>query len=460
MNKVFGFIKANLIVVISVVLILVLLPAGYIFASKWNAKVQSSVKSAYDSEKRSLTSSGSVNYAVPAVLTGEQDLSESRAPNAVVTKFYEQAKAAREEQVKDVVERGTAFNRGNHVELVPGLLPDAGDARTRARLVRSMNEAVVGSESNPSVYQRKLKRLNAGSPPDQTVMSQILEQYKAQLEQEYKSTNADGNLTEDQKKRLDEAMTARRLSEYVDRASSLTFYATTDAFVNGSPTGETTTVGRDGFSIIPAANWLPSQISESVAFTWLWDYWVISDLLDAAALANSNAASGAMSIPEAPVKRIDFIRVSAFEVAAEVASDDQGSSTGRPVRGGAVDDVQSTAQVNFTGREGGKPNSAFDIRKAQLVAVVSSKDLPKFLDAIGKVNFMTVTDLNLQSVDIWDELKQGYYYGQDHVVRVSLTIETVWLRSWMTPLMPNPVRKTLGVPALQSQTGDADDMGG
>lgn len=456
MNKVLDFIKGNLIVVISVVLILALLPVGYVFSNKWNTKVRDSVKTAYDSEKRTLTSSGSVNYAVPAVLSGEQDISESRAPNTAVTEFYMQAKAAREQQVQEVVERGTAFNRGDHVELVPGLLPDAGDARTRALLGRTMSEAIVGSEQSPSVYQRKLKRLNAGSPPDAETTRQILEQAKAQLEQDFKSANADGNLTEEQKKRLDEAMTARRLSEYIERSRSLTFYATSNAFVNGSPTGEATTVGRDGYSIIPATNWPPSQITETVAFTWLWDYWVISDILDAAALANSNAASGAMSIPEAPVKRIDLIRVSSFEVAAPSGAAEEDDFGGRGGRFGGQDDAVSVPVANFTGREGGKANSAFDIRTAEVVAVVSSKDLPKFIDAIGKVNFMTVTDMDLQRVDVWDELANGYYYGQDHVVRVSLKIETVWLRSWMSPLMPDPVKQTLGIPVTQANPDDVD----
>lgn len=454
MNKVLGFIKGNLIIVISVVLILALLPAGYVFSSKWNAKVQAKVEDAYKSEKNKLTSNGRVNYAVPAVLAGERDISESRAPNAAVTAFYQQAKAAREEQVSEVVDRGTDFNRGDHVELVPGLLPDAGDARNRARLGRSMSEAIVGTEANPSVYQRKLQRLNAGSPPDPEVLVKTLEQAKVQLEQEFKSTNADGNLSEEQKKRLDEAMTTRRLSEYIGRAKSLTFFCDTSAIVNGNPTGESKTVGNDGYSIVPALNWPPSQITESVAYTWLWDYWVISDILDAAALANTNAASGAMSIPEAPVKRIDLIRVSGFEVAAAAVEEED--SYGRPRGGGGDDDPIETVQASITGREGGKPTSAYDIRTATVVAVVSSKDLPKFIDAIGKVNFMTVTDLDLQSVDIWSELEEGYYYGQDHVVRVSMTIETVWLRSWMSPLMPNPVRQKLGVPALQPDLGDPE----
>ncbi|MCA9274895.1 MAG: hypothetical protein KDA29_02610 [Phycisphaerales bacterium] len=453
MNKVLGFIKGNLIIVISVVLILALLPVGYVFSGKWNDGVRTKVKDAYDKEKRSLTSSGKVTYSLPAVLEGEQDVSESRAPNAAVTEFFKQAKAAREDQVKDVVARGTQFNQGDHVELVPGLLPDAGDSRNRQRLGRAMSEAIVGTNDQPSVYQRKLRRLNAGSPPSPEVMQQTLEQTKTQFEQEYRSSDAQGNITSEQQEEIKKRLSARRLGEYINRAKSLTFYCDPSAFVNGSPTGDTKTVGADKYSVVPAVNWPPSQVTETVAFTWLWDYWVISDVLDAAAWANTNAASGAMSIPEAPVKRIDLIRVSGLEVAASTADADPDSFGGRPPRGGKPDDAQQSQEAaSFTGREGGTATSPFDLRQIDVVAVVASKDLPKFLDAFGKVNFMTVTDVDLQEVDVWEELRQGYYYGNDHVVRVSLKIESVWLRSWVSPLMPAPVRETLGVPAVQGDS--------
>ena len=58
---------------------------------------------------------------------------------------------------------------------------------------------------------------------------------------------------------------------------------------------------------------------------------------------------------------------------------------------------------------------------------------------------MTVTDVDLQEVDIWEELRQGYYYGTEHVVRATISVETVWLRSWVTPIMPDPVKQTLGI---------------
>ena len=64
---------------------------------------------------------------------------------------------------------------------------------------------------------------------------------------------------------------------------------------------------------------------------------------------------------------------------------------------------------------------------------------------------MTVTDVDLYEVDIWEDLERGYYYGSDHVVRAVLSIETVWLRSWMKDFMPSTVRTALGVPQEQSQ---------
>lgn len=460
MNKVLGFIKGNLVIVISVVLILAFLPTGYIFASKWNAKVHARANDAYTKEKRALTSAGSVNYALPAVLAGETDLSESRAPNDAVTRFYAQAKSQREQQVDEVVSRGTEFNRGDHVQIVDGLLPKAPNQAAMARLGRAMTEAIVGTASAPSVYQRKLSRLNAGSPPDAADLAQRLSRERDELTQQFQNANADGKMTEAQQQQLASDMVSRRLASYIGRAKSLTFYCSPAAFVNGAPGGDLSTRTREGDTIVPAAIWPPSRIDESVVFNWLWDYWVISDVLDAAALANTSAASGARAIPEAPVKRIELIRVSAMPEPKGAAGidDDMGGGIrggGRGgARGGGIDDAVVGAQGTITGRTGGQPNSPYDIRTVRLVAVVASKDLPAFIDALGRTNYMTVTDLDLSEVDVWGDLQQGYYYGDEHVVRVSMEIESVWLRSWMARLMPDAVKTALGVPLTTPASGE------
>jgi len=455
-----GFLKGNLVIVIFVVLILAFLPTGYIFSGKWNTKVHEKANAAYNKEKRSLTSKSSINYSLPAVLEGEEDLSESRAPNNAVTKFYEAGKAEREAQVNDVVERGTAFNRGDHVELIPGILPKASDNRTLTRLGRDMAETVVGTEARPSVYQRKLQRLNAGSPPDAMTLTQTLNEYKNREQQRYENSNADGKMSTAQVEQLGTDLVARRLGEYIARSNALTFYCTTDAIVGQrKATSKSSDLAMD-FSRVPDSMPPLSTIDESMVFTWLWDYWIIADVLGAVGLANMDRETGALAIPNAPIKRVESIQVSELVVGEKTEDIPGGSPAPRSSRQPA--NTQSTTKKDdgfksFTGRKSSDPQSAFDLRMVQIVVVASSKDLPRFIDAIGKTNYMTVTDLDIQEVDVWNDLEEGYFYGEDHTVRATMMIETVWLRSWMAPLMPDPVKVGLGIPVENASDDLADD---
>lgn len=449
MGKVLDFLKGNLVVVVSIVLILAVLPTGYIFSSKWNKKVFDKAEAAYKNEKQKLTRAGQINYSLPAVLDGEEDLSESRAPNKAVTEFYADHKELREEQVQDVVARGTAFNQGDHVQLVPGILPKARDQRALRALARDMAEAVVGTESKPSVYQRKLQRLNAGSPPDAESLALTLNEMLTREEERYSNSNADGNISIAQREQLDKDLVARRLGEYIGRSKGLTFYCTTGAFVNGtaarSTSRSTAGSGLSSYSVIPDVVPPSSTIDESLAFTWLWDFWMISDVLDAVALANTDHQTGAMSIPDSPVKRVEQIRISELEL-GEAVADPSASSSSRDRGGFSTSTSKDDVYATFTGREMGESNAAFDIRMIEMVVVASSQDLPKFIDAIGKSNYMTVTDVDLDQVDVWNDLEEGFYYGEEHVVRASISIESVWLRSWMAPMMPDRVKTALGVP--------------
>jgi hypothetical protein len=53
--------------------------------------------------------------------------------------------------------------------------------------------------------------------------------------------------------------------------------------------------------------------------------------------------------------------------------------------------------------------------------------------------------MDLYRVDPIEELKNGYFYGSDPVVRATIEIETVWLREWRKDLMPTDVRAALGL---------------
>ena len=98
---------------------------------------------------------------------------------------------------------------------------------------------------------------------------------------------------------------------------------------------------------------------------------------------------------------------------------------------------------------GSWPDSAnpfYDLRYAEIDLVAASSQLPAVLDAFNSTNLMTVTDFDTVEFDPVPGFQQGYFYGGDHLVRVHLRVESVWLRHWMKPYMPPSVREAMGIP--------------
>jgi hypothetical protein len=79
--------------------------------------------------------------------------------------------------------------------------------------------------------------------------------------------------------------------------------------------------------------------------------------------------------------------------------------------------------------------------------VVDTQRLPEVLDAICSYNFFTVTSMRLSAVDPFDDVQSGFFYGSAPVTKVSLTIETVWLREWTMQYMPPQIKEALGIGA-------------
>ncbi|MDF1869031.1 MAG: hypothetical protein P1U30_01470 [Phycisphaerales bacterium] len=457
-GNIIAWVKANLLIVISSVLILILLPTGWFFSNSWNKSIQEAATEAYNKEKRSLSSASTIEYSLPPVLNGEQDLSESRAPNSIVTSFYKEAKEERQRQVSEVVKRGTGFNKADHVVPVDNLLPDPGSQSNLRKQGTRLSELVAGTPEAPSLYTRLLRKLNAGDAPDPATLAASLSQFKSQQQAAYAATSSDGRVSQEQSDLLDADLIKRRLNEYATQAGSIAFYCPRWAIQTAAP--------ETGYSFIPNGIEAARQngigydsITEPLVYTWVWDYWIISDVLKAVAAGNIDASGVALAVPDAPVKHVESIRVQEFKVAAdnqpnEFQQDDFGG--GRGGRGGTFQATTSEEEpfLSYTGRTS---SNDFDVRYVDMTIVASSKDLPAFFDALGKTNYMTVVDMDLSPVDVTEALTRGYYYGDDHVVRAHLKIETVWLRSWTAEFMPQAVRQALGV-SLGS--GNPDDVDG
>ena len=98
--------------------------------------------------------------------------------------------------------------------------------------------------------------------------------------------------------------------------------------------------------------------------------------------------------------------------------------------------------VSPTGR---RSNSAYDVTHAWLTILMDSQRMPEFFEVLNEVNFMTVLSMKVTDVDEYEAFQQGYIFGEDDVVEVELLIESVWLRTWTEPFMPNIIKSLLGV---------------
>jgi hypothetical protein len=116
--------------------------------------------------------------------------------------------------------------------------------------------------------------------------------------------------------------------------------------------------------------------------------------------------------------------------------EDGGSQPQRPNAGEPMDATES-----FTGHASG----VYDILQAQLTMVVSTARVPDILDGFSEYGFMTVLDIDLQPVDKFEALRQGYDYGPGPASELTVVLELAWLRAWTVEYMPDSVKRPLGL---------------
>ena len=110
--------------------------------------------------------------------------------------------------------------------------------------------------------------------------------------------------------------------------------------------------------------------------------------------------------------------------------------------------------LSISGR--GASNSLYDLITVDVTFVVSSERLPEIYDAVQRYGFATITDVDITQVDAWRDLEEGYSYGSEHVVRMDMTLELIYLRSWTTATMPASVKAGLGI---QEQDATTEENG-
>lgn len=367
-----------------------------------------------------------------------------------------------DQEFKGIYKLARERNRAGHQPMLDGLFPEPID-RAKPFLAR---EAYVAS------FNALYGGLNAGQRPSKSERDEAMAREEKLIRQAFLLPPA-ARLTAAQDKDLKKKQAERLVQLNRRAASRIHMYATKpDLQIGGTWAPGPFQVGDWGRS-------------ESPKLAEIWEgqmqLWIQQDIVQALRIANE-VNNDQASVLNQPVKRL--IRMFVQPGYVGLTSGDGSASPGTPVvappttdgaaAAAAVDpaaELQAYEEIlgkklpnNFVASPTGRQSNAiYDVRQAQLEVIVDSKQIPKLLNALGQVNYMTVYGMTIQDVDDYKELAAGYNYGSGvDAVFLTLKIETIWLRSWTagdvnalqarqaTPprlfnpgLMPDPVRRML-----------------
>ena len=298
-----------------------------------------------------------------------------------------------------------------------------------------------------SAYADMLKEANAGSPPSPSALTDTLLREESRFIQLDKRKAARSDLNETELKELTQKLTETRLQIYNQAASDISFYASASAFN------------------LPASPFVTkTQHSLAELYDWHWDWWVAEDIIAAIVNANTEPQSGKpLPVAQAPVKRLIAVTTLDSTLASlpsgSSSSNNGGRSKGRSNSSGRSDDGASGAplpepmvgmdaaikedfQSSITGRVS---NELMDVRSVEVVLIVETEALPRFINSLAQVNFMTITNLSIAPASPFQAAEQGFVYGAQPISLVNMEIETLWFRKWTAAWMPTQVREAFGI---------------
>ncbi len=432
MKPVLAFLKQRWLPIVCVVVVLAALPTAWFFSTSWNEEI---LKTAEEDagDKLNRIRRAKVTYVVPSVMPGQQDTTIVSAPNATLTEWAAEQRRQRLEQTSAIVAEATQRNRRGRGPIVEGLYPNPpeNDAALKRQMIEYL-EMMTGSRrtGGPSWYQRTLEQAGAGQLPPSGEIAQLLAEQREREEAIAAAESEQGRVDPERQAQINENLVSRRIGEYRRHAQGFSFYAD-QSVLGGHPLFPPPTMEARASAQAPA---------HEEGYMWMADAWLLQDILAAIQTANTGAGGERTEVELSPVKRIVSLRIDQLPLFGGGSDEEDGSS------GGSGDGrVPHDPSVSITGRISSDANNVYDVRRVELELIVSSENLPRVIAAFHDTGMMTVTDLDIEEFDPWDDLRQGYVYGNEHVVKASMDIEVIWLRSWTTQFMPETVKRILGV---------------
>jgi len=122
----------------------------------------------------------------------------------------------------------------------------------------------------------------------------------------------------------------------------------------------------------------------------------------------------------------------------------------QPAGGSLNEPLPKVKAISATGRIS---NPMFDVAHFTITVDVDAEQIPAFLRELNRNRFLTVLQTDLATVDSANEQAAGYIYGDKPVVTLTLTCETLFMRSWLSKLMPDSIKASLGIAPQQAMAG-------
>lgn len=442
-KKVQAWAKDNLLLVVLGGASVAALAGGYFAADMMTTGVmeEAQSKASRMSELKDLERT-QVTLEVP----GQAPFSQNAVVNQKLLEEYQgRVESLRKDSVQ-VREFAVERNRGSHQPIMSLRLQKGDPALEQVHL--DFFDAAT------EAYAKLLGQARVGTVPDEADVQAFLVRRKEQFIASDLKKGPNEQLNSQEAEALARELGNARLQAYNEAARDFAIYA--DAETLRVPTAP-----------------FPKDVPDvTLPRLWRqqWEFWVLSDILAAFTKVNGPDAS----VQTAAVKRIDEVRFvgpvgasaaapAGGDGAAPAADGSMGDGSmgdgsmgdgsmgdgsmagGMGMVGTPIDPAMPVALDNFSASfTGRRTNQLYDVFATDISFVCETSRIPQVFDALAQQNFITITMASIRPEDPFEAAEEGYIYGPLHTSLVRLRLESVWMREWTGPLMPDPVRKKLG----------------
>lgn len=438
MNKVLPLVKSHWIILVCLIVPIGAIVAGYIFSSGWNASIKERVEQKVQNEMRQLEGL-TQTFEIPQLDPRAEPIRFSMVPNRRTVEIAGEKLKANIEQSDRIYELAVEFNSRGKELLIDG--PEPGDKlfpvpdTTQSRLDKLARLPGVWREA----HRKLLADVQAGGAPDPARVAEIIDRFREQEQARFLGDRVDQTLSEDEQSTIDRRARERRAEIYRTRAAELAFYTEEDAFPGVFESSSSSQAGGLGSGEASAS--LPEQLRLHHAWEMQHRYWVHEEIMRGLKSANTESDTGFLiPVHRGAVKRVVRVDTEDWDLSSP--------PQGMPNPTDASREIPRDYSLSITGLTSWpeRPNQLYDVREVEVTLHVDSGAVNRVIEALKARNFIKVIDADVSELDEMMALRAGYDYGTDHVVSLTLDLQTVWLREWTKDSMPPQVRTTLGIP--------------